>query len=64
MQALNRRVRVPLIASGGAGCVDHLVDAVRNGGADALLLASLLHDGRLSIPQIKQALREKGVETR
>jgi cyclase len=64
MQALNRRVRVPLIASGGAGCVDHLVDAVRNGGADALLLASLLHDGGLTISQIKQALREKGVETR
>lgn len=64
MRALNRRVRVPLIASGGAGCMAHLLEAVRDGGADALLLASLLHDGGLTIPQIKNALRNEGVETR
>ncbi len=64
MRELSRRVNVPLIASGGAGSVSHLVDAVRLGNADAVLLASLLHDGRLSITQIKKELKKEGVNVR
>ncbi|MBP6997646.1 MAG: imidazole glycerol phosphate synthase subunit HisF [Phycicoccus sp.] len=49
-------VSVPLIASGGAGAVEHFVPAVE-AGADAVLAASVFHFGELSIPQVKDALR-------
>ncbi len=57
-------VSVPVIASGGAGSLRHLEQAVRRGGAAALLLASLLHDRRLTIQQVKGHLRMKGVNVR
>jgi cyclase len=62
---LNRRVsemvNVPVIASGGAGNMDQMYDAVVEGKADAVLLASLLHYGELTIQEIKDYLRGKGV---
>ncbi|TDE90371.1 imidazole glycerol phosphate synthase subunit HisF [Occultella glacieicola] len=57
------RVRVPLIASGGAGTAEHFVEAART-GADALLAASVFHYGTLTIGDVKDHLREAGFEVR
>jgi len=54
-------VSIPVIASGGAGSLEHLAPAVLSGGAHAILLASLLHDGKQTVPEIKTFLREQGV---
>jgi cyclase len=56
-------VDVPLIASGGAGAVDHFPPAVE-AGADAVLAASVFHFGQLRISEVKAGLREAGVEVR
>lgn len=56
-------VHRPLIASGGAGNIDDLEDALRH-GHDALLLASILHQGDTTLPQIKSELRDRGVSVR
>ncbi len=65
---LTRRVSelvgVPVIASGGAGTLRQVADAVIEGQADAVLLASLLHYGEYTIPEIKAYLREQGVRVR
>ncbi len=55
---------VPVIASGGAGKLEHFEQGVRVGKADALLLASLLHYEKMTIPQIKKYLSEKGLNIR
>src|SRR5881409_2485012 len=57
-------VDVPVIASGGAGTLDHLVEAVEEGGADAVLAASIFHYGTYSIHQAKERLREAGIPVR
>ncbi|WP_424185663.1 imidazole glycerol phosphate synthase subunit HisF [Actinokineospora sp. G85] len=57
------RVDVPLIASGGAGALDHFAPAV-SAGADAVLAASVFHFGQLRIPEVKDTLRAAGVEVR
>ena len=54
---------VPLIASGGAGKLEHFVKAA-NSGADALLAASVFHEGLFTISEVKDALRESGIEVR
>ena len=54
---------VPLIASGGAGKLEHFV-AAANAGADALLAASVFHEGLFTISEVKHALRESGIEVR
>ena len=54
---------VPLIASGGAGKLEHFVKAA-NSGADALLAASVFHEGLFTISDVKDALRESGIEVR
>ena len=56
-------VDVPLIASGGAGTVDHFV-AAAEAGADAVLAASVFHFGQLSIDEVKDAMRARGVDVR
>lgn len=65
---LTRRVvdacDVPVIASGGVGALDHLVDGVREGGADALLAASVFHFGDLTVRQAKEHLAAAGVTVR
>ena len=63
IEAVRAVVDVPLIASGGAGTVDHFVDAAR-AGADAVLAASVFHYGTLTIAQVKAGLREAGFEVR
>ncbi len=57
-------VDVPVIASGGAGELDHLVDAVERGGADAVLCASIFHYGRHSVREAKEHMRRAGVPVR
>jgi imidazole glycerol-phosphate synthase subunit HisF len=57
-------VGVPVVASGGAGDLSHFAKAVTEGGADAVLAASRLHFGELSIRDVKQAMRAQGVEVR
>ena len=56
LRAIGDAVRVPVIASGGAGELDHFTAALTEGGADAVLAASTLHFGQLTIAQIKDAL--------
>jgi imidazole glycerol-phosphate synthase subunit HisF len=63
IQAVRAVVDVPLIASGGAGAVEHFAPAVA-AGADAVLAASVFHFGQLRIGQVKDALRGAGVEVR
>jgi cyclase len=65
---LTRRVAdavdVPVIASGGAGTLEHLVEAIEVGGADAVLAASIFHYGTYSIDQAKACLAEAGIPVR
>jgi imidazole glycerol-phosphate synthase subunit HisF len=58
------RVDVPVIASGGAGSCAHIHEALTSGGAEAALLASLLHYGELSVEEIKAYLMDNGVAVR
>jgi len=64
LKAISSAVSVPVIASGGAGEVGHLVEAVRDGGADAVLAASIFHFGEISIAEAKQALASAGLPVR
>ncbi|MEN9818661.1 MAG: hypothetical protein RLZ32_2541, partial [Gemmatimonadota bacterium] len=57
-------VSVPVIASGGAGEARHLVEALRDGQADAVLVAGILHDGVTTVGALKGAMREAGVPVR
>ncbi len=57
-------VRIPIIASGGAGAPEHLVEAATKGGASAVLVASIVHYGRYSIRELKQAMAGAGVPVR
>jgi len=63
-RAISSAVSIPVIASGGAGSLDHIYDAFVEGGAEAALLASLLHYRELSIKQIKDYLQNKGIDVR
>ena len=62
--AVSDAVNVPVIASGGVGNLQHLVDGVKTGKADAVLAASIFHFGEHSIPEAKQFMAEQGVEVR
>ncbi|MEW6596616.1 MAG: imidazole glycerol phosphate synthase subunit HisF [Pseudomonadota bacterium] len=64
LRAVTEAVGVPVIASGGAGTTDHLVDAVKTGGADAVLAASIFHFGEISIREAKTAMAAAGVPVR
>jgi cyclase len=57
-------VQVPVIASGGAGSMEHFLEAARDGKADILLAASVFHFGEISIPELKKYLRDQGIETK
>ena len=61
LKAVSSAVGVPVIASGGAGSAAHLVAAVKDGGADAVLAASIFHFGELTISQAKAAMADAGV---
>lgn len=61
---ISDQVEIPVIASGGAGNLDHLYQALTAGGADAVLCASIFHYREYTIKEAKQYLREKGVSVR
>ena len=63
-RAISDAVCVPVIASGGAGNCDHLYDALTEGGAEAALLASVLHYGELTVSHIKKSLSDRGLKVR
>src|SRR5262249_49274728 len=58
---VTRAVRVPVVASGGAGSPEHLADAILLGGAEAALAASIFHFGEYTIRQTKQIMRDRGI---
>lgn len=64
LQAITSAVNVPVIASGGAGNAQHMVDAVVKGGADAVLAASIFHFGEVSISQVKAAMAAARIPVR
>ena len=63
-RAISDAVSVPVIASGGVGTLDHLVDGVLEGGADAVLAASIFHFAEYTIPQAKAHMAAPGIEMR
>jgi imidazole glycerol-phosphate synthase subunit HisF len=63
-RAVADAVEVPVIASGGAGRLDHLVEAVEEGGADAVLCASIFHYGAYTVHEAKERMREAGIPVR
>jgi len=63
-RAVADAVDVPVIASGGAGTPEHLVEAVEQGGADAVLCASIFHYGRYTVREAKERMREAGIPVR
>jgi len=63
-RAISDAVTVPVIASGGVGNLQHLVDGITQGGADAVLAASIFHFGEYSIPEAKEYMAKQGIEVR
>jgi len=64
LQAVRERCAVPLVASGGAGTIEHFADAFRDADVDAALAASVFHSGAVRIPELKTYLRGQGIEVR
>jgi cyclase len=63
-RAISDAVNIPIIASGGVGNLQHLVDGVVEGKADAVLAASIFHFGEYTVPEAKQFMRAQGVDVR
>jgi len=63
-RTISNKVRTPVIASGGVGTLDHLVDGIKIGKADAVLAASIFHFGEYTIHQAKQALKDANLPVR
>lgn len=63
-RAVTDALEIPVIASGGVGNLQHLVDGVKQGGADAVLAASIFHYGEYTVQQAKQFMAEQGIEVR
>jgi cyclase len=57
-------VGIPVIASGGAGTLDHMVEVLRDGNADAVLAASIFHFGEFTVPETKKYLEDHGIPVR
>ena len=64
MRSISDVVDIPIIASGGAGSLKHLVDGIKEGEADAVLAASIFHYGEYSIKEAKKYMYENGIEMR
>lgn len=62
--ALSGMLSIPIIASGGAGSIDHIAEVLDAGRADAALAASIFHYGEISIPELKKELRSRGINVR
>jgi imidazole glycerol-phosphate synthase subunit HisF len=63
-RTISDAVAVPVIASGGVGNLDHLVAGIIEGGADAVLAASIFHFGQFTVPEAKRYMAERGIEIR
>jgi imidazole glycerol-phosphate synthase subunit HisF len=63
-KAIAEAVSIPVVASGGAGTLDHFVEAVRDGGASAVLAASVFHFGTYTIRQVKEHMAQAGIPMR
>lgn len=63
-RAFSDALAIPVIASGGAGTLDHLVQGIIDGGADAVLAASIFHYGEHTVREVKVYMQEKGIEVR
>lgn len=64
LQAVTRAVRIPVIASGGCGSLEHFAQVFEETDCDAALAASLFHFGELTVPQVKEYLRTQGIPVR
>ena len=64
LDLVNSRVSIPVIASGGAGSVQHCIEAVNNGKADAVLAASIFHFKEIEIKKVKKSMKEAGIPVR
>jgi cyclase len=64
IRAVASTTRVPVIASGGMGSMEHLIEVVTQGGADAVAIADLLHYGRSTLPAIREGARRAGLNVR
>ena len=63
-RSVSDAISIPVIAAGGVGTLEHLVDGITQGHADAVLAASIFHFGEYSIVQAKAAMRDAGLEVR
>jgi cyclase len=63
-RAVTDALEIPVIASGGVGNLQHLADGVKQGGADAVLAASIFHFGEYTVQQAKQFMAQQGIEVR
>ncbi|MEE9157018.1 MAG: imidazole glycerol phosphate synthase subunit HisF [Gammaproteobacteria bacterium] len=63
-RAVSEAVSVPVIASGGVGCLEHLVEGVTQGKADAVLAASIFHFGEHTVREAKEVMAARGIEVR
>jgi cyclase len=64
LRAIREVCRVPLVASGGAGAVEHFAEVFQAARVDAALAAGVFHSGEIAIPNLKRALRGAGIEVR
>ena len=64
LKEITSKVTVPVIASGGVGTLDHLVEGVKKGGASAVLAASIFHFGKFKIKDARKAMTDAGLNTR
>jgi cyclase len=64
VRAVAEAVSIPVIASGGVGELQHLVDGVKKGGADAVLAASIFHFAEYTVGEAKRFMADQGIEVR
>lgn len=64
LKRVNREVRIPVIASGGAGTIQHCIDAIKKGDADAVLAASIFHFQEIDIKDLKKVFEEENIPVR
>jgi len=63
-RAVSQAVRIPVVASGGAGSLEHMADVLKEGCADAVLAASIFHFGEYTVGDVKRYLKEQGIHVR
>ena len=64
LNKITKSINIPVIASGGAGNLEHLYEAIKTGGASAVLAASIFHYGEYTIKEVKEYLNSKNVAVR